>query len=86
MSDPATGRLVLLLGEPISSRYLKRPGGGACFLNEVASRLGPGVLAQLRADDAFVALALHKAHCQNVYLFELNQASLVLDSLRSALR
>lgn len=69
----------------LATRALPAANQGQGFLNEVASRLGPQVLAQLRADDAFVALVLQKAHYENVYLYELNNASLVLDSLRSTL-
>jgi hypothetical protein len=56
---------------------------GQGLLYQVAGRLGPGLLAQLRLDDEFVAAALNKAHYQNVYVRELNQASAVLDSLRA---
>lgn len=70
----------------LASRAVPAANQGQGFLQDVATRLGPEVLAQLRADDAFVALALQKAHYQNVYLFELNEASLVLDSLRATLR
>jgi len=78
------------LGKDVTSQLASRAAPvanqGQGFLNEVTSRLGPSVLAELRADDAFVALVLHKAHYQNIYLFELSLASVVLDSLRSTLR
>jgi len=56
---------------------------GQGLLYEVAGRLGPDLLAQLRSDDEFVAAALNKSHYQSVYVQELNQASAVLDSLRA---
>lgn len=59
---------------------------GQGLLYDVAGRLGPGLLAQLRRDDEFVAATLNKSHYQNVYLRELTQASAVLDSLRALLR
>lgn len=78
------------LGKDLTSHLASRATPvaiqGQGFLNEVALRLGPSVLAELRADDAFVALILHKAHYQNIYLFELNLASAALDSLRFTLR
>ncbi|HSM03839.1 MAG TPA: hypothetical protein VK858_04430 [Longimicrobiales bacterium] len=62
------------------------PHGGQGLLFEVAGRLGPELLAQLRRDDDFVAVTLNKAHYQNVYVQELTQASAVLDSLRAVVR
>jgi hypothetical protein len=55
---------------------------GQGLLHEVAGRLGPTLLAQLRLDDGFVAALQNKAHYQTVYVLELTQASAVLDSLR----
>lgn len=57
--------------------------GGQGLLYEVAAPLGPGLLAQLRGDDQFVAALLNKSHYQNVYVRELTQASALLDSLRA---
>jgi hypothetical protein len=54
-------------------------------LQQVAGRLGPGLLAELRQDREFVAAVLNKTHYQNVYLIELTQASAALDSLRALL-
>lgn len=56
---------------------------GQGLLYQVAGRLGPGLLAQLRRDDEFIAAALNKSHYQNVYVRELTEASAVLDSLRA---
>lgn len=56
---------------------------GRGLLYEVAGRLGPGLLAQLRSDDEFVAAVMNKSHYQSVYVRELTQASAVLDSLRA---
>jgi len=59
---------------------------GHGLLYDVAGRLGPGLLARLRADDQFVAAVLNKSHYQRVYVRELTQASAVLDSLREVVR
>ena len=56
---------------------------GQGLLYQVAGRLGPELLAQLRLDDEYVAAALNKSHYQNVYDRELTEASAVLDSLRA---
>jgi hypothetical protein len=56
---------------------------GQGLLHQVAGRLGPELLAQLRLDDEYVAATLNKSHYQNVYDLELAEASALLDSLRA---
>jgi hypothetical protein len=59
---------------------------GLGLLHEVAARLGPDLLAELRVDEGYVAALLNKAHYQSVYAEELSDASAALDSLRSAVQ
>jgi hypothetical protein len=54
---------------------------GRAPLFEMASRLGPTFVADLREDVVFMGLVGEKSHHQQTYLEELGLASVVLDSL-----
>ncbi len=74
------------LTSQISALGLDAASDGSDFVHQIAARLGPRVVAEAREDDDFVSMTLDKSHYQLIYMMELRQASLVLDSLRDAFR
>jgi len=66
--------------------YYAAPGApdGLRNIPPMIARLGPGVLAQLRSDEEFVAATIAYAHFRSVYLAELRRASELLDTISEA--
>jgi hypothetical protein len=69
----------------LASASPETASGGLDFLDAMATRAGPGLLARLRNDDAYVAGTMAKTHLQAIYLGEMIVASEALDSVLASL-
>lgn len=69
---------VLRLMSPYAARYA---ADGRDNVPEMAARGGPGIVGELRADDAFVEALALRSHWQSVYLLRLEAGRPILDSL-----
>jgi len=69
---------VLRRMSPYAARHAE---DGRDNVPQMVARGGPGVVGELRADDAFVQAVALRAHWQNVYLLRLEAGRPVLDSL-----
>jgi hypothetical protein len=58
---------------------------GLALIDQMATRMGPAILAQLRGDPDFIAAVMSKSHQQMLYLSELTEASSALDAVRAVL-
>ena len=73
------------LASHLAGHLAPSAGDDPGMIHEIAAGRGPELLAQLRADEAYVGALLSKAHYQGVYAEELADASAALDALRATL-